>query len=572
MLQALALQVRFNGGPKVVDGVELNLSHGKVTALVGESGSGKSVSARAIMGLLPPSANVKGSAVLSGRGDNPNLQLVGAGRKILNEVRGARIAMVFQEPTTALNPLMKVGAQIDEIILLHEDVSRSKAKARSLELLGEVSINEPERVYNSYPHQLSGGQLQRACIAMAIACRPCVVIADEPTTALDMVVQAQILDLLRDLTKKRNLGVLLITHDMGVVADIADEVVVLRHGQIVEHGEVEQIFYHPTQDYTKQLLASVPTLGRELVVPQIGRSDVSEQKAAQAVKDLLEPLPLKRAEDVPAADPNAAPKVAVKIRDLVVEFGAGKKRKRAVDNVSFDLYAGEILALVGQSGSGKSTISSTIYGQVKPTAGTVELTGENICSVSRRKRQALLSQLGVVFQNPASSLNPRRTVLQSVAEPLRLHTTMNRAEREARALSALVAARLEPELANRYPHELSGGQRQRVAIARAIVLRPQLVIADEPTSALDVSVQAQVLVTLAQLQKEMGFAALLITHDLAVVEQLASRTVVLNSGKIVESGPTADVLGNPQTEYTRRLINAVPVADPREQAQRREQR
>ncbi|WP_083563649.1 dipeptide ABC transporter ATP-binding protein [Boudabousia liubingyangii] len=564
ILLAQDISVRFPGSAQAaVKDADLEIKHGEVTALVGESGSGKSVTARAIMGLLGKRVEVGGSAVLSGRKDNPNLQLIGAGSQIMREVRGARIAMVFQEPTTAMNPLMTIGDQIDEVMLIHKDADRKEARERSLELLGEVGLQDPQRVYRSYPHQVSGGQLQRACIAMAIACRPCVVIADEPTTALDMLAQKQILDLLRRLCRERRIGILLITHDMGVVADLADRVIVLRRGQVEEAGPVEQVFYHPQAPYTQKLLASVPRLGHTLQA-QVSDGEVSDEEARASVNALLDPvlpepkLKRKGADEQP---------LAVEVKNLSVVYPGGTK---ALSDVSFDLPAGEILALVGQSGSGKSTLGATIYGQVKATEGEVRLAGEKVSALRGGARRRALARVGVVFQNPAASLNPRRTVIESVAEPLRTHTKLSAAERRERALHALKAARFDPQLAYRYPHELSGGQRQRVAIARAIVLRPTLVIADEPTSALDVSVQAQVLATLADLQERMGFACLLITHDLAVVEQLASRTIVLKSGEVMEAGSTKQILQDPQTKYTQDLINAVPVADPREQAARRE--
>ncbi|OKL46744.1 hypothetical protein BM477_07225 [Boudabousia marimammalium] len=563
------LRVAFAGSAAdAVDGVELRLVPGQVTALVGESGSGKSVSARALLGLLPESAQVSGSAELADQSGREPLQLLGASRKLLNQVRGARVAMVFQEPITALNPLLRIGAQIDEIMMVHEGIPRAQARARSLELLAEVSLREPERIYQAYPHQVSGGQLQRAFIAMALACRPDVLIADEPTTALDMTAQATILQLLREAAHARNLGVLLITHDMGVVADLADQVIVLQQGKVVEAGPVEQVFYQPQAEYTRRLLASVPRLGQALTVAPSSSGGVSDAAAAAAVQALLDPV-RDGAEDgaEDRAEDGSAP--AVEIENLTVIYGSGSGATRAVNQVSLRLEQGEVLALVGESGSGKSTISATIYGQVRASSGQVKLAGTNILQLRGRALRRSLSRIGVVFQNPASALNPRRTVVESIAEPLRTHTKLSPAQRRERALQAMLAARLETAYADRYPHELSGGQRQRVAIARAIVLRPSLVIADEPTSALDVSVQAQVLATLQQLQQEMGFACLLITHDLAVVEQLAERVVVLKQGEVVEADTTTTVLAQPESPYTQRLLDAVPVPDPRVQAQRR---
>ena len=593
-------------------GIDLDLRPGRVQALVGESGSGKSVTALGALGLLPPTATVTGSARVidpglireavrdggeSGTADA--VELVGASRPVLDDVRGRLIGTIFQEPTTALDPLETIAFQIGEAVRAHPGafrrpharagsaadpqagggrrrrplrpgrsgrLSRAEVDARVHELLarvglggggaagGEGSVDGAdggvlERIARSYPHQLSGGQLQRACIALAMACDPPVLIADEPTTALDVTVQAGILDLLRSLTRDEGVAVLLITHDMAVVADVADDVAVMRHGRIVERAAVREIFRKPRHEYTRELLAAVPRL-----------DSLRQEDPFAAVARESEVLAKGMAEPV------------VAVEGLNVVYRNGRRTVHAVHDASLTIAPGEVLGLVGESGSGKSTIAGTLTGLVPIASGSVRVDGVEVAGARRRDLLPVRRSTGVVYQNPASSLNPRRTVGASIAEPMLIHGGFDSPARRARVRELLEAVRLPAAMAERYPHEMSGGQRQRVAIARALALDPRLVIADEPTSALDVSVQAVVLDLLRALQAELGFACLFVSHDLAVVDSIAARTVVLSGGRVVESGPTEQVLARPREDYTRRLVMAVPVPDPAVQAARRKRR
>lgn len=549
------------GGEDVVASQQINLDliKGQVLALVGESGSGKSVTAMGALGLLSANALVSGSAVLDCC--RQNQELVGAAREILDQTRGEHVGVIFQEPTTALDPLFTIGDQIAEAIAIHGEGKgkrttprqRRAVRTQVLNALSRAGLGgdqrETERIADSYPHQLSGGQLQRACIALATANNPSVLIADEPTTALDVTVQAEILDLLRQLASE-GVAVLLITHDMGVVADVADAVAVMRHGRIIERGDVRTIFASPSHDYTRQLLAAVPRLNSL----RGGAGDAASEGDGVAfrVGDSAQPL--------------------VHIENLDVVYRNGRRQVHAVRGVSFDIARGQVLGLVGESGSGKSTIAGTLTGLVPIHSGSVQIDGLEVAGASGRKLRGVRSQTGIVFQNPASSLNPRRSVGASIGQPLQLHTNLTNAQRRQRVNELLEAVRLPASMAQRYPHEMSGGQRQRVAIARALALQPQLLIADEPTSALDVSVQAVVLELLASLQQELGFACLFVSHDLAVVEQVASQVVVLRQGQVVEAGKTTKVLSAPSDPYTQALVTAVPVPDPIIQAQRRAKR
>ena len=604
-------------------GIDLDLRPGRVQALVGESGSGKSVTALGALGLLPPTATVTGSARVidpgaareAGRdggesGTADAVELVGALRPVLDDVRGRLVGTIFQEPTTALDPLETIAFQIGEAVRAHPDafrrahasagseagsqaggggrrrpgrpglpgrsgrsgrLSRAEVDARVRELLARVGLGGRstggkdsaddaegadradgevlERIARSYPHQLSGGQLQRACIALAMACDPPVLIADEPTTALDVTVQAGILDLLRSLTRDEGVAVLLITHDMAVVADVADDVAVMRHGRIVERAAVREIFRKPRHEYTRELLAAVPRL-----------DSLRQEDPFAAVA---------RESEAPA---KGAAEPVVAVEGLNVVYRNGRRTVHAVHDASLTIAPGEVLGLVGESGSGKSTIAGTLTGLVPIASGSVRVDGVEVAGARRRDLLPVRRSTGVVYQNPASSLNPRRTVGASIAEPMLIHGGFDSPARRARVRELLEAVRLPAAMAERYPHEMSGGQRQRVAIARALALDPRLVIADEPTSALDVSVQAVVLDLLRALQAELGFACLFVSHDLAVVDSIAARTVVLSAGRVVESGPTEQVLARPREDYTRRLVMAVPVPDPAVQAARRERR
>lgn len=580
------------GGEDVVASQQINLDliKGQVLALVGESGSGKSVTAMGALGLLSANALVSGSAVLDCC--RQNQELVGAAREILDQVRGEHVGVIFQEPTTALDPLFTIGDQIAEAIAIHGEGKRKRTTPRQRRAVRTQVLNalsraglggdqrETERIADSYPHQLSGGQLQRACIALATANNPSVLIADEPTTALDVTVQAEILDLLRQLASE-GVAVLLITHDMGVVADVADAVAVMRHGRIIERGDVRTIFASPSHDYTRQLLAAVPRLNSLRGGAGSGAdtgADVSGVGVAAVSGAGLAKVAAVNSDDAASEGDGVASRVGdsaqplVHIENLDVVYRNGRRQVHAVRGVSFDIARGQVLGLVGESGSGKSTIAGTLTGLVPIHSGSVQVDGLEVAGASGRKLRGVRSQTGIVFQNPASSLNPRRSVGASIGQPLQLHTNLTNAQQRQRVNELLEAVRLPASMAQRYPHEMSGGQRQRVAIARALALQPQLLIADEPTSALDVSVQAVVLELLASLQHELGFACLFVSHDLAVVEQVASQVVVLRQGQVVEAGKTTKVLSAPSDPYTQALVAAVPVPDPIIQAQRRAKR
>ena len=572
------------GGEDVVASQQINLDliKGQVLALVGESGSGKSVTAMGALGLLSANALVSGSAVLDCC--RQNQELVGAAREILDQTRGEHVGVIFQEPTTALDPLFTIGDQIAEAIAIHGEGKGKRTTARQRRAVRTQVLNalsraglggdqrETERIADSYPHQLSGGQLQRACIALATANNPSVLIADEPTTALDVTVQAEILDLLRQLASE-GVAVLLITHDMGVVADVADAVAVMRHGRIIERGDVRTIFASPSHDYTRQLLAAVPRLNSLRGGAGSGADTGADVSGAGLAK-----VAAVNSDDAASKGDGVAFRVGdsaqplVHIENLDVVYRNGRRQVHAVRGVSFDIARGQVLGLVGESGSGKSTIAGTLTGLVPIHSGSVQVDGLEVAGASGRKLRGVRSQTGIVFQNPASSLNPRRSVGASIGQPLQLHTNLTNAQRRQRVNELLEAVRLPASMAQRYPHEMSGGQRQRVAIARALALQPQLLIADEPTSALDVSVQAVVLELLASLQHELGFACLFVSHDLAVVEQVASQVVVLRQGQVVEAGKTTQVLSAPSDPYTQALVAAVPVPDPIIQAQRRAKR
>ena len=516
--------------------INFTVSPGEVLAVVGESGSGKSTSAMSLLGLLPVNGRASGSVRLSGE------ELIGAEKKRLRQIRGEEIAVIFQEPMTALNPVYTIGFQISEALKVHyPKMTKQQAKERAIELLTMVELPDPEKAFNSYPHQLSGGQRQRAMIAQSLSCDPKLLIADEPTTALDVTVQAEILDLLRNLNQKLQSGVILITHDMGVVADLADRILVMKDGHMVEQGTADQIFNRPQHPYTQTLLASVPKLGR------------SARRFFEVAPDAKPVLALK---DVSIIYPK---------RGKVPAFTAAK-------NVSFEIYPGEILGLVGESGSGKTTVGRAAIGLLPVSEGSIKLIGEEIAGATQKQLRGLRQRTGVVFQDPGSSLNPRLPIGESIGEPLLLAK-----KAEGTALNQIVedlldSVELPRSYRNRYPHELSGCQRQRVGIARAISLNPDLLIADEPTSALDVSVQARFLDLLLELQDKLKFACLFISHDLAVVDTLAHRIAVMQHGELVEVGDRDQILNNPQKDYTRKLISAVPVPDPEEQRQRREAR
>ncbi|MET8646810.1 ABC transporter ATP-binding protein [Streptomyces sp. NPDC004675] len=526
------------GDVPAVRDVSLYVRPGETLALVGESGSGKSTVALAAMGLLPGNARVSGRISVDGT------PIVGADDRELSGLRGRTVSMVFQEPATALDPLTRVGAQIAEVVRNHRQISRAEAARTAVDLLRRVGIPEPDHRTSAFPFQLSGGQRQRVVIAMAIANSPGLLIADEPTTALDVTVQAEILELLRALAADSGTGVLLVTHNMGVVADFADRVAVMLEGEVVETGSVEDVLLRPSHEYTRRLLAAVPRLA------------VGEPQGAGST------------EEDPKEPDGSAP--VVELRDVSVHFGRGRRTVKALQNVSLTVRPGETVGLVGESGSGKSTAARVALGLLRPDTGSVALFGSDLRRTRGRARRSLLSGVGVVLQDPVASLDARMSVAECVAEPLRVHRRgMTAAQRRARVAEVLELVRLPRELAGRGPRELSGGQRQRVSLARALVLEPRLLVADEPTSALDVSVQRTVLEVIAELQGELGFACLFVSHDLAVVQEFAQRVVVMRAGSVEEAGPTMTTLLRPETEYTRRLIAAVPVPDPVLQRRRR---
>jgi peptide/nickel transport system ATP-binding protein len=516
-------------------GVNFRVRPGEVLAIVGESGSGKSTSAMSLLGLLPVNGRASGSVKLQGE------ELIGAEKKRLRQVRGKEIAVIFQEPMTALNPVYTVGFQIVEALQVHyPSMTKAKAKARALELLTMVELPDPQKAFDSYPHELSGGQRQRAMIAQSISCDPLLLIADEPTTALDVTVQAEILDLIRDLNKRLNSAVILITHDMGVVADLSDHMIVMKDGVVVESGSTKQVFTKPGHQYTKDLLAAVPHLGAAELKPAVDRT---------------------------------GQKPTLSLRNVNIEY---PKRGRvpafkAASDINLEIYPGEVLGLVGESGSGKTTIGRAVVGLLPIKSGELAINEKSLSGRKQKELMAIRREIGIVFQDPGSSLNPRWPVGQSIAEPLLL-AGWNHKELTDRVSELLDLVELPRSYRNRYPHELSGGQRQRIGIARALALSPKLLVADEPTSALDVSVQARVLELLQEIQKEQQFATLFISHDLAVVDLLSDRIAVMQHGVIVEQGPKDEILRNPTQDYTKRLIAAVPVPDPDQQAKRRSDR
>lgn len=532
------LDVTFSidgGDVHAVRDVSLDVRPGEVLAIVGESGSGKTVTARSILGLLPETATTRGAVILDGT------EVVGLSGGRLREIRGTKAAMIFQEPSTALNPVFTVGWQLAEGLRAHGAYSKKQARAKAIEMLERVGIPEPARRVDDYPHQFSGGQKQRIVIAMALALGPSVLLADEPTTALDVTVQAEILHLLRRLRDETGTAIVLITHNMGVVADLADRVAVMLNGEVVETAPVVELFAAPQHEYTKRLLAAVPR-----------------------VQLVDRPLPA-------SADATATP--VVEAKGLVIEYPGrlGSPTFRAVQGIDFSIRPGEVLGLVGESGSGKTTIGRAIAGLTPVAGGSLRVLDTEMNGVRERQFRRRRKDLGFVFQDPATSFNPLLTIAQCVAEPLIVHGgARSAADARDKVDELLEAVQLPKAYGDRFPHELSGGQRQRASLARALALDPKLLVADEPTSALDVSVQARVLDLFAELQDRFGFATLFITHDLAVVDMLAHRVIVLHQGRIAEEGPTAEVLGNPHDDYTRRLIASLPVPDPTLQAERRE--
>ena len=575
VLEVQGLTVRFDTSERSVVAVKdlgFHVRAGEVLAIVGESGSGKSVTSLSVMRLIEHGGGTIASGKISfTRRNGGKLDLAKAADSVMRTIRGGEISMIFQEPMTSLNPVFSVGTQVAEAVMLHQGLSHAEAEAEALRMLELVRIPEAKQILKRYPHQLSGGMRQRVMIAMALSCKPSLLIADEPTTALDVTIQAQILQLIRQLQEEMGMAVIFITHDMGVVAEVADRVLVMYHGEAVEEGTCEQIFHNPRHPYTQSLLAAVPRLGSmrgtdepapfpllritDPEAEQLGTADMDETPV-----DMPEPA---------ASAPSVSDGPVLSVDNLITRFdvetgfwGKVKRRVHAVEQVSFNLYPGETLGLVGESGCGKSTIGRSLIGLETPRSGSIVFNGQELTQVSGSQLQKLRRNIQYVFQDPYAALDPRLTVGFSIMEPLLIHKVCSRQEAERRVGELLERVDLDPAMAVRYPQEFSGGQRQRVCIARALAMNPEIIIADESVSALDVSVRAQIINLLLALQKEFRIAFLFISHDMAVIERVCHRVAVMYLGQIVELGSRRDVFENPLHPYTKRLMSAVPIPDP----------
>ncbi|WP_412917811.1 ABC transporter ATP-binding protein [Meiothermus sp.] len=539
LLEVRDLAVSFHtddGVVEAVKGLSFHLEKGETLAIVGESGSGKSVSALALMRLLPkPAARIVGGQALFRRKSGEVLDLLKAEEATMRRIRGNDMAMIFQEPMTSLNPVYTVGDQIAEAIVLHQGKNRKEARQLAIEMLNLVEIPNPHKRVDDYPHQMSGGMRQRVMIAMALSCHPALLIADEPTTALDVIIQAQILDLMKKLQAEIGTAVLFITHDLGVVAEMADRVVVMQHGLKVEEADTNTLFKSPKEEYTQRLLAAVPRIDQEK----------------------------------PAPPEQATPPVLVRLENLRVWFPlrAGVLSRvvghvKAVDDVSLEVYKGEVLGLVGESGSGKTTLGRSLLRLVEPTGGRIWFDGQEITHLPKETLRAFRRRMQIIFQDPYASLNPRMTVGDIIAEPLVIHRVGGPKERQERVAELLETVQLSPDHARRYPHEFSGGQRQRIGIARALALNPEFIVADECVSALDVSIRAEIIALLKELRARMGLTMLFISHDLAVVEDISDRVAVMYKGRLVEVSSSHKIYREPQDAYTKALLSAIPIPDP----------
>ncbi|MBI4930570.1 MAG: ABC transporter ATP-binding protein [Bacteroidetes bacterium] len=558
---------------RAVNGISFTLHKGEILGIVGESGTGKSVTALSVMRLIksPPGKITDGQMIYHSKKFGA-VDLLKLNEEQFRHYRGNEIGMIFQEPMTSLNPVYTCGDQVAEAILLHQKCTAKTAKQKTIELFKEVQLPRPEVMYNTYPHQLSGGQRQRVMIAMAISCNPSILIADEPTTALDVTVEHTILELLKKLQKERGMSIMFITHDLGVIAELADRVIVMYKGRIVEEGSVWKIFAHPQHPYTKGLLACRPPLNRRYHwLPTISdfmitREDGSMTESPHTIEQVTSKIIVSKRERENRHKEIYAQQPVLRIKNLKTYFpvrkgilSRSKEFVKAVDDVSFDVYPGETLGLVGESGCGKTTLGRTILRLIEPTAGEIIFEGKNIMGLSVSELRPMRKHMQIIFQDPYSSLNPRITIGEAIVEPMRVHKLFEHDSfRKHKAMELLKKVNLDETHFYRYPHEFSGGQRQRICIARALALNPEFIICDESVSALDVSIQAQVLNLLRQLQKEFKFTYIFISHDLSVVKFMSDRMIVMESGKIVEMGESDSIYSNPQTEYTKKLISAIP--------------
>ena len=581
LLEVIDLQTYFTteeGTTKAVDKVSFTIYKGETVGIVGESGSGKSVTSLSIMQLItsPPGKIVGGQILYYPNDDSKSIDLLKIPESQMRKYRGNEIAMIFQEPMTSLNPVYTCGEQVMEAILLHQKTSKTVAKKLTLDLFEKVQLPDVERVFKAYPHQLSGGQKQRVMIAMAMSCNPNILIADEPTTALDVTVQKRILELMADLSNAINASIIFITHDLGVIAEIADRVIVMYKGKIVEQGTVKDIFVDPQHPYTKSLLACRPPLDYRMKKLPVVADFMSVKKQEDGTIEITEKVTslteiinrpkVKPEETVARLESLKSQKPILTVNNLktwfpteTTFFGKVKNYVKAVDDVSFEDYPGETLGLVGESGCGKTTLGRTILRLTDAMDGEVIFEGKNILDLSQKQLKALRKDVQIIFQDPYSSLNPRMTIGNAIMEPMQVHNILkNDEERKAKVIELLETVGLEARHFQRYPHEFSGGQRQRICIARALALNPKFIICDESVSALDVSVQAQVLNLLMDLREKFGFTYIFISHDLSVVKFMSDRMIVMNKGKIEEIGVADDIYHSPQKTYTKKLIDAIP--------------
>lgn len=575
LLEVINLTTEFSSEgniTKAVKGISFELRRGEILAIVGESGSGKSVTSLSAMGLIKKPGRISPESQVIFHSKQEPVNFISLEDSDMRKYRGNRIAMIFQEPMTSLNPVFTCGDQVDEALILHLGLTKRQAKKKTIELFKEVLLPRPEEIYNSYPHQISGGQKQRVMIAMAISCNPDILIADEPTTALDVTVQKSILKLLKSLQLRLGMGIIFITHDLGVVAEIADRVVVMYRGDIVEEGNVKEVFHEPKHAYTKGLLACRPPMDKILkklpTVNDFLEIDTNGKliQRSTSISAIINQLEISKVERNQHQQVIYSQNPLLSIKDLSVHYPLKKgwlgntiKVLKAVDSLSFDVFSGETLGLVGESGCGKTTLGRAILQLIRPTNGQVIFKGSNLCKLDDNAMREYRKDLQIIFQDPYSSLNPRITIGAAIKEPMDVHGIgIDSKARKGKVEELLDKVGLSAEMYNRYPHEFSGGQRQRVCIARALAVNPRFIICDESVSALDVSVQAQVLNLLNDLKKDFGFTYIFISHDLSVVKYMSDRMIVMNQGKIEEIGMADEIYENPKKEYTKRLIDAIP--------------